>query len=1034
MSDDDTRSEVSEILASCDNTSPKKKDGDQTSETSSDPFESFSPVPEGVEEEDIRQSIVGTKKHSLGKTWRNGAGEYLRYRSYDNNGYDNSVEYKIGDSVFIESQGPDKPFYICSITEFKRSKRDTFMVCIRWFYRTTEVPETVYNFLVKDRTTEHGAAAIHDPLVKSRELFISNATDQFPVNVLRGKCAVTHCADIMAVRQFDPADDAFFYTLSYNPETRRLASTQGEIRVGTSHQAKLPAWEGEVPPIGRPDRYEELTWEPGRTHDHDLLMYLRAARSMAAFAGMCDGGSTDDGCFAASRDDTTANALNVLHDCSYDTGSALQMLVKNPVPVGLEKQWTEDETRRFIKGLRQHGKNFFKIRTEFLPEKDTGDLITYYYLWKKTPGASSSRPRGRRHRPTVLRRVKSNKEKGSVKKETNSASEVEDSGGEDSRDQNSYNCRHCSATTSKDWHHGGKDMKLLCTVCRQHYKRYGEMPLLPGAVRSQFTFRPISPEGLAGSQEDEDSEGRGLDNRLSPASGADRGEESDSGRSYSSSRSESGSRSPEEDVSRATTPGIQAEAAQAAGGPSVPDIEHDGESGDPAASLDTAADPADVLEVPLPVDQQVEGVPVPSQPVPSTPGHAQFTPLPAQHSPLGLSTSGLRTPVDLTCPSPGPQPEIQVLEPEQPPSPVSPGICREPEPEPEPRVEDVECHRSQSAIFVRHLNRGEGNSCSRTDLYFKPVPDSKLARKREERLRKHAEKEEKERGVSGNISRSSLPSPSLGRAGHRPGPSPGLSITGPSAGPGAYSSLHDRIELDRMEKEKRERELAELRDRENRMRDEMFRRGALRLPGLPPHDPYLEASRRHAAALGQQSPYGNLPVGAERMAVERMALGSLATDPLVRLQMAGINPEVSAHTHTHLHMHPDAAALMGIQGYPGGMRSPYPGRHPLEMAGIRAPPDYLSRLMQQQAQAAGLPTAQQLAGHDALQRQLMYERERGLLGAAQAQQAAAAAAGTGLAASQHLQQLQMEEYHRAARDREIKVRTLEEAARQAGQR
>ena len=42
--------------------------------------------------------------------------------------------------------------------------------------------------------------------------------------------------------------------------------------------------------------------------------------------------------------------------------------------------------------------------------------------------------------------------------------------------------RHCGATTSKDWHHGGKEMKLLCTDCRQHYKRYGEMPLLPGAV------------------------------------------------------------------------------------------------------------------------------------------------------------------------------------------------------------------------------------------------------------------------------------------------------------------------------------------------------------------------------------------------------------------------------------------------------------------------------------------------------------------------------------------------------------------------
>ena len=37
-SDDDTRSEVSEILASCENTSPKKKE-DQNSETSTDPFE-----------------------------------------------------------------------------------------------------------------------------------------------------------------------------------------------------------------------------------------------------------------------------------------------------------------------------------------------------------------------------------------------------------------------------------------------------------------------------------------------------------------------------------------------------------------------------------------------------------------------------------------------------------------------------------------------------------------------------------------------------------------------------------------------------------------------------------------------------------------------------------------------------------------------------------------------------------------------------------------------------------------------------------
>ena len=771
-------------------------------------LQNCSPVPSDVDEEDVRQSIVGTKKHSYGKTWKNGKGEYLRYRCYDNN-----TEYKIGDNVFIESQRPDQPFYICNITEFKKSKRDTFVVVVRWFYRTTEVPETVYNFLIKDRYTEHGMNAIHDPLVKSRELFISNATDQFPINVLRGKCAVTHCTDIMAVKQFHPDDDAFFYTLSYNPETRRLASTQGEIRVGTSHQAKLPPWEGEVPPIGRPDRYEELTWEPGRTHDHDLLMYLRAARSMAAFAGMCDGGSTDDGCFAASKDDTTANALDVLHECDYDTGSALQKLVENPVPVGLEKQWSEDETRRFIKGLRIHGKNFYKIRTEFLPEKDTGELITFYYLWKKTPGAAGLRPRGRRHRapaPAVLqRKVKTNKE-ASKKKETSSASEVEDSGGEDSRDQNPYYCRHCSATTSKDWHHGGKDMKLLCTNCRQYYKRYGEMPLLPGQTRSrsQFTFRPISPDNdqmAVGDQEDtEDSEGRGLDNRLSPAPG----EESDSGRSYTSSRSESGSRSPEEDVSRATTPGAggSTEPSKPPSLPPPPTVS----APEPETSIDlntsqtephnlsVGGQPSAILHPqPAPVAPTLPP-PLFSQPTPTP--DPSIGPLPLT-SPLAPATSGppsgARTPVDLTSPSPGPpQPEVQVLDPEPEPAttPISPGP-----PSPELKLEDVECHRSQSAIFVRHYNRGEGNSCSRTDLYFKPVPDSKLARKREERLRKL---EEKERSGSSASSHPGM-SPGLNR---RHGPSPGH-VT-----PGSFN-IH---ELDRLEREKRERELAEHRDRENR--------------------------------------------------------------------------------------------------------------------------------------------------------------------------------------------------------------------------
>ncbi|NXN89039.1 RERE protein, partial [Bombycilla garrulus] len=521
-------------------------------------------------EDEDNDNNSATTEESTKKSKKKPPKKKSRYERTDNGEItsfitEDDVVYRPGDCVYIESRRPNTPYFICSIQDFKlvrniftspplprlqregyflapipscscsqvnldprkqelvfikaqlvvfQSKRDHLLMNVKWYYRQSEVPDSVYQHLVQDRHNENDSGrelVITDPVIKNRELFISDYVDTYHAAALRGKCNISHFSDIFAAREFKARVDSFFYILGYNPETRRLNSTQGEIRVGPSHQAKLP----DLQPFPSPDgdtvtQHEELVWMPG-VNDCDLLMYLRAARSMAAFAGMCDGGSTEDGCVAASRDDTTLNALNTLHESNYDAGKALQRLVKKPVPKLIEKCWTEDEVKRFIKGLRQYGKNFFRIRKELLPNKETGELITFYYYWKKTPEAASSRAQRRHRRQAVFRRIKTRTASTPVNPpsrppsseflDLSSASE-DDFDSEDSEQElKGYACRHCFTTTSKDWHHGGRENILLCTDCRIHFKKYGELPPIEKPVDPPpFMFKPVKEEddGLSG--------------------------------------------------------------------------------------------------------------------------------------------------------------------------------------------------------------------------------------------------------------------------------------------------------------------------------------------------------------------------------------------------------------------------------------------------------------------------------------------------------------------------------------------------------
>jgi hypothetical protein len=335
---------------------------------------------------------------------------------------------------------------------------------------------------------------------------------------------------------------------------------QGQIQVGPSHQARLPPIQ--TSPVELCESHEELVWKPDTIADVDLLMYLRAARSMAAFVGWCDGGSTDDGCAAASMDETTVSSLQLLHDNSYDTGRALQALVKIINPKSADRRWSDDDAKRFVKGLKQHGKNFFKIRRDLLPAKNTAQLVEYYYLWKKSATASTTRPH-RRHRRPVLRRqapTPTPTSSESVEEPSDgSENEMESDEGSDRVASSKFVCMRCQTTESKSWfRRGGKRSGVVCAACRPLCSVTNDGATVPEPP--PFMFRPVKDEdqtvdgehqlesgsSMEASPETSDEGRPGSAERVSPSSA--------SARSTSSSSSGTGRASALEKEQRSVEP------------------------------------------------------------------------------------------------------------------------------------------------------------------------------------------------------------------------------------------------------------------------------------------------------------------------------------------------------------------------------------------------------------------------------------------------------------------------------------------------
>jgi len=154
------------------------------------------------------------------------------------------------------------------------------------------------------------------------------------------------------------------------------------IMIGPSYQASVPSglsdYDNDTLPYENEDKQ---LWDPTRLSEDTTLEYL--TRSGEAGVAACGGGVNAIPNGNHIRDDE--QALFLLLQCGYNIDEALRRRRMSAIPpADTMSLWSEEECRAFETGLRVYGKDFYSIKNQKVGTRAVGELVQFYYLWKKT--------------------------------------------------------------------------------------------------------------------------------------------------------------------------------------------------------------------------------------------------------------------------------------------------------------------------------------------------------------------------------------------------------------------------------------------------------------------------------------------------------------------------------------------------------------------------------------------------------------------------------------------------------------------------
>ncbi|XP_065070199.1 mesoderm induction early response protein 1-like [Rhopilema esculentum] len=144
-----------------------------------------------------------------------------------------------------------------------------------------------------------------------------------------------------------------------------------EVDVGPEYQASIPDGYGHYKDGEQIyENEDKLLWKPEVVDNKQLKRFLSSVFS-----------SPEGEIGNSLRDDE--QALYLLMQCGNAEDALKRRGEQSKLPPAVSL-WMEEECRNFELGLRIYGKDFRQIQKNKIPHRTVGEIVQFYYLWKKT--------------------------------------------------------------------------------------------------------------------------------------------------------------------------------------------------------------------------------------------------------------------------------------------------------------------------------------------------------------------------------------------------------------------------------------------------------------------------------------------------------------------------------------------------------------------------------------------------------------------------------------------------------------------------